>query len=200
MQQVAASNAKSANKSTHSGRAMTEAAIRKRREREEKRRLEGPQAAMASSPTESPQSLFLPSIDQSPHSETPRSVRGTSTQSYTITIPASSTALPWCTQSRAGTYATIESAKAADIWNYPSNLHERAMCGVYKSLWDQGFFMGSGIKFGGDYLVYPGLSLFDMEYIYNSLPIFSKVIHYAFILISLSPSWTPQCLRSDLWR
>jgi tRNA-splicing endonuclease subunit Sen34 len=161
MQQMAASNAKSANKSTHSGHAMTEAAISKRREREQNRRLDSPQAAMTSLPTESPQSLFLPSaIDQSPHSETPR---GTSTQSYTITIPASSTTLPWCIQSRSGTYTTIESAKAAGIWNYPSNLHERAMCGVYKSLWDQGFFMGSGIKFGGDYLVYPGLSLFDME-------------------------------------
>ncbi|TEB36219.1 tRNA-intron endonuclease catalytic domain-like protein [Coprinellus micaceus] len=51
---------------------------------------------------------------------------------------------------------TIEAARQAGIWDYPANLQERARCGVFRGLWDQGYYMGVGIRFGGEYLVYPG--------------------------------------------
>ncbi|KAH6919019.1 hypothetical protein BKA70DRAFT_1249038 [Coprinopsis sp. MPI-PUGE-AT-0042] len=75
---------------------------------------------------------------------------------YTITIPASSSSLSWYTPSEANTYASLEEAREAGVWDYPSNLEERARCGVFRDLWKQGYYMGGGIKFGGEYLVYPG--------------------------------------------
>ncbi|KAJ7098069.1 hypothetical protein B0H15DRAFT_641668 [Mycena belliarum] len=74
---------------------------------------------------------------------------------YTVLIPASSTFFEWYNDS-ACLFTSIDSAKAAGIWEYPSTLHERAKCGVFRGLWEQGMYMGGGIKFGGDYLVYPG--------------------------------------------
>lgn len=74
---------------------------------------------------------------------------------YNIMIPAESSTLSWFDPDSAR-YETIAAAKEAGIWTYPSNLTERAKCGVFRGLWEQGYFMGSGIKFGGDYLVYPG--------------------------------------------
>lgn len=74
---------------------------------------------------------------------------------YTVTVPASSSSLPWYAPSQS-IYTTIESARTAGVWVYPSTPHERAKCGVFKGLWESGYFLGCGIKFGGDYLVYPG--------------------------------------------
>ena len=76
---------------------------------------------------------------------------------YTVTVPASSVELPWYDPSKAS-YATLEEAKAAGVWSYPSTLYERAKCAVFRDLWEKGHYMGGGIKFGGDFLVYPGTS------------------------------------------
>ncbi|KAK0459557.1 uncharacterized protein EV420DRAFT_273625 [Desarmillaria tabescens] len=113
-------------------RSMSEEAIRKRREREQKK----------SKPVEEE----TEPIPKEPILGHP---------AHNIIIPASSLSTKWYSPD-ACTYASIDSAKAAGIWDYPSNLHERAKCGVFRSLWEQGYFMGGGIKFGGDYLVYPG--------------------------------------------
>lgn len=77
--------------------------------------------------------------------------------SYAITIQPSSAHLPWyCPSESAVTYSTIESAKAAGIWNYPSTKLESSRCKLFEDLWRRGFFMGGGLKFGGDFLIYPG--------------------------------------------
>ncbi|KAJ7090031.1 tRNA intron endonuclease, partial [Mycena crocata] len=128
---------------------MSEEAVKKRKERELKRAA----AAAAATPmvvttSDAPDdSLFVPS--DTTVAAPPSDVQ------YTVVIPASSTSFEWYNDS-ACVFTTIESAKTAGIWEYPSNLHERAKCGVFKGLWDQGMYMGGGIKFGGDYLVYPG--------------------------------------------
>lgn len=77
---------------------------------------------------------------------------------YTVVIPGTSSSFSWYTPAP-HTYPTIQAAKDAEIWSYPSNLTERAQCAVFRDLWDQGYYMGGGLKFGGDFLVYPGIPI-----------------------------------------
>ena len=125
-------------KSPKADKALSEEAIRKRKEREEKRRAA--QIAAGVDPTE----------------PTPSSAQeNTTVAQHTIVIPAASDSLAWYDPNFKA-YSTLEGAKEAGIWDFPSNLEERARCGVFHDLWKKGFFMGSGIKFGGEFLVYPG--------------------------------------------
>jgi tRNA-splicing endonuclease subunit Sen34 len=121
------------------GRAMSEDAIRKRKEREEKRDNEK-KARKAEDP-EHPE-----------HSAT-----SLPSQPHTIIVPATSTSLEWYHPTRESTYLTVADARAARIWTFPETVSERAKCAVFRGLWEQGYFIGSGMKFGGDYLVYPGM-------------------------------------------
>ncbi|CAH1243748.1 TSEN34 [Branchiostoma lanceolatum] len=41
-------------------------------------------------------------------------------------------------------------------WNYPTTDTEALRCRVFQDLWEKGYFLTSGGKFGGDFLVYPG--------------------------------------------
>ncbi len=41
-------------------------------------------------------------------------------------------------------------------WNYPETDIDRTRSRVFRDLWDKGYYLTSGGKFGGDYLVYPG--------------------------------------------
>jgi tRNA-splicing endonuclease subunit Sen34 len=63
--------------------------------------------------------------------------------------------LPWY-QHDSHTYKSLQAAAKAGIWTFPSNPFQRARCTVFRHLWSQGYFLGTGIKFGGDFLVYPG--------------------------------------------
>lgn len=165
-QQVATTEAKGAKESAKSGRAMSEEALQKRRLREERRRADATRAAEASAASDGPTPLFTPEPVPNPvepSSNTSTSAADTQTAKsssipHTIVIPAPSSSLDWY-EPNAVSYATIAAAKEAGVWDYPSDLQERAKCGVFRSLWEQGYFMGGGIKFGGDYLVYPGSCL-----------------------------------------
>ncbi|KAF9533477.1 hypothetical protein CPB83DRAFT_845326 [Crepidotus variabilis] len=108
------------------------------------------------------------STPSKPSTPTP-SFLSSSSQPYTIVVPASSSELEWYSPTHSSapsfssfastatsTYTTLNAARAADVWTYPATLTERARCGVFRGLWEQGYFMGVGIKFGGEYLVYPG--------------------------------------------
>lgn len=75
---------------------------------------------------------------------------------YTVVVPGTSSSFSWYTP-EPHTYPTIQSAKDAGIWSYPSDLTERAKCAVFRDLWEKGYHMGGGLKFGGDFLVYPGI-------------------------------------------
>lgn len=181
--QLAYVESKAAYEGTHVGRAISAEAIKKRKEREEKRRAaraskhaadaeeadvededgivydSEPNVMVSSGSTVTPSkasktkgALFTP---QFPAILSKR--YNLSSLPYVINIPASSSSLEWYSPKQASAiYTTLASAREARIWTYPSTLSERARCGVFKDLWKKGYFMGGGIKFGGEYLVYPG--------------------------------------------
>ncbi|KAA1471314.1 tRNA-intron endonuclease catalytic domain-like protein [Dentipellis sp. KUC8613] len=138
--------------STKEDKSQSEAAIRKRQEREEKRRKAEELARKAADPT---YEATHESPSQPSPSPAPESTPSSSIAPYTVTVPASSDAFSWFVPDEY-TYSTLESAKAAGIWDYPENEDERAKCEVFRDLWEKGNYMGGGSKFGGDWLVYPG--------------------------------------------
>ncbi|KIM80807.1 hypothetical protein PILCRDRAFT_822087 [Piloderma croceum F 1598] len=156
--QISLVEAREAKEAASAGRAMSEEALRKRKTREQRKELERAKAAAAADSTESHTSLFVP--DSSAHTSEPSVPQPSptpapTTPAYTVIVPPSSSSLPWyAPQTR--THTTLASARTAGVWTYPKTLHERAKCGVFRGLWGKGYFMGGGIKFGGDYLVYPG--------------------------------------------
>jgi tRNA-splicing endonuclease subunit Sen34 len=99
-------------------------------------------------------------------------------QSYTIAIETDSASHAYHDPDPV-TYTTLAAARAADVWTYPSTEAERARAGVFRALWERGYFMGTGIKFGGDLLVYPGayqsqLSLRTTELVLRAHPPVSR--------------------------
>ncbi|KDE06053.1 hypothetical protein MVLG_03607 [Microbotryum lychnidis-dioicae p1A1 Lamole] len=74
---------------------------------------------------------------------------------YTIMIQGSSTDAPWHDPAWAS-YLTLEAAKEAGVWDYPTNQLQQSRSNVFEDLWRKGHFMGGGLRFGGDFLVYPG--------------------------------------------
>ena len=79
---------------------------------------------------------------------------------YTILIDTTSSSYPWydpsSTASPPSVHSTLESAAEAKVWNYPGNPQQQSRCLVFEDLWRKGFYMGGGLRFGGDFLVYPG--------------------------------------------
>ena len=70
-------------------------------------------------------------------------------------------------------------------WNFPQTEFEKLSCRVFTDLWEQGYFLTSGGKFGGSFLVYPGLFSNTMhtrgkswEYIFYFHNIFSVLSHW----------------------
>jgi len=148
--QLAFIESKTAKEGLQHGRAMSTEAIRKRKEREERRRKAA--TAKAAKDAADAHEADVEDEDGEGNGEdiTPN-------LPYTISISASSSSLEWYSPNQVlATHATLSSAREAGVWTYPSTLAERARCGVFKDLWKQGYFMGGGIKFGGEYLVYPG--------------------------------------------
>lgn len=42
-------------------------------------------------------------------------------------------------------------------WNYPHTEKESIRYQIFKDLWEKGYYVTCGQKFGGDFLVYPGM-------------------------------------------
>ncbi|KAI0806973.1 tRNA-intron endonuclease catalytic domain-like protein [Fomes fomentarius] len=132
----------------------SEAAIRKRKDREAKRAAAARAKALAEGvpvddPTAIPPQPLLSATED--RAATPKATAPV----FNVTIPASSSDLPWYAPNPC-TYSTLEAARQAGIWTYPTTAYERAKCRVFQDLWENGNCMGGGIKFGGDFLVYPG--------------------------------------------
>lgn len=138
--QVAALEAKDT-KDHSKDRSLSEKAQQKREEREARR------VAAAANKTDADPGLVVAEAPIRPPQTVP---------AYTVVVPGTSTSFPWYTPTP-HTYSTIQAAKHAGIWSYPSDLIERAKCAVFRDLWDKGYYMGGGLKFGGDFLVYPGI-------------------------------------------
>ena len=100
--------------------------------------------------------------DASAPAPAPATTATTSNAIYTISVPTTSDTLAWYDyddnpeRRHTYTYETLDAASAAHVWTYPSNAEERARCEVFRDLWEKGYYMGGGSKFGGDWLVYPG--------------------------------------------
>ncbi|GAA5990401.1 hypothetical protein JCM5350_003685 [Sporobolomyces pararoseus] len=134
----------------------------KRKKREEKKRLELAQ----SREEEQGFQVFVPELKQGQETTGPPSTTTTTSSReppdlssipYTILIDTTSSSYPWYDPtSPTTTYSTLESAKEAGVWNYPSNRLQQSKCKVFEDLWKKGFYMGIGLRFGGDFLVYPG--------------------------------------------
>ncbi|KAG2158428.1 uncharacterized protein EDB93DRAFT_1121418 [Suillus bovinus] len=163
-QQIALTEEKGFIEASNPDRAMSESAKSKRKEREERRTR-----AMANA---SPRVSTENSQPPHPTSENPSqaaigepldSTIVMPSGSYTVNIPASSSKLEWYAPH---SNMSLAIAREAGIWLYPSTLQERARCGVFRDLWEKGYYMGGGIKFGGEYLVYPGVySPFYLKYL-----------------------------------
>lgn len=138
--QLAATEVKEAQQRDDS-RTRSEEAVRKRKEREAKRAAAARAKAIAdgmdpdSLPTEDATSPPTTVSTKEERPSTPfANAVGNSGAVYTVTVPAESTELEWYSPEQA-TYSTLQDAKAAEIWTYPSTLHERAKCAVFQDLW-----------------------------------------------------------------
>lgn len=169
MTSIRTQSAASIAKESKKPQTLSEEALRKRKEREEKRAAAARAKALVDGDTlhdELPTpSIPAPAVE--PRPATPAMPTDLLESLYTVTIPASSPeSLSWYSPQEV-THHTLQTAKEAGVWTYPNNLYERAKCGVFKDLWEKGYYMGLGIKFGGDFLVYPGMNLSN-----NDNPIF----------------------------
>lgn len=93
-----------------------------------------------------------------------------STRAYTILVQPTSLNLPWYDPTSA-TFSTLASAREAGIWNYPSTDLQTTRCRVFEDLWSKGHFMGGGLRFGGDFLIYPGESFSFFFLLFNYIQI-----------------------------
>ncbi|KAM0748138.1 hypothetical protein T439DRAFT_328126 [Meredithblackwellia eburnea MCA 4105] len=76
---------------------------------------------------------------------------------YTIITQPSSSDLPWYdAEADNVSYDTLQAAKTAGIWDYPETPLQESRCQVFEDLWRKGYYMGGGLRFGGDFLIYPG--------------------------------------------
>ena len=76
---------------------------------------------------------------------------------YTIIIEPRSDSFAWYDPDRPSvSFSTLEAARDAGLWSYPQTMLQEARCRVFEDLWRRGFYMGGGMRFGGDFLVYPG--------------------------------------------
>ncbi|GBB86151.1 hypothetical protein RclHR1_01260022 [Rhizophagus clarus] len=53
-------------------------------------------------------------------------------------------------------FDSIDIAKQNNLWTWPNTLKDIQKYKIYCDLWNKGYYITSGIKFGGDYLLYPG--------------------------------------------
>ncbi|KAG9019600.1 tRNA-splicing endonuclease subunit [Tulasnella sp. 427] len=151
-------------KEVSKGKQDTEEAQRKRMAREARKKsapASDPLHSTAEGNSEVPlttttaaEELFVPNEEETtPHQAKAKDDKKAEDTSYTVLIPSTTEDHPWF---QPPVYETIDAAKEAGVWTYPSTPIERAKCAVYKDLIDQGYFLGGGLKFGGDWLVYPG--------------------------------------------
>ena len=135
------------------------AAIQKKRAEREARRRQLATVTAAAAPTEAEADATGAgaAIQGSEERDAPAS-----NAVYTVSVPTTSDKFAWydynddAASSQRHTYETLDAARAARVWSFPSSAEERVRCEVFRDLWEKGYYMGGGSKFGGDWLVYPG--------------------------------------------
>ncbi|KAJ9091119.1 hypothetical protein QFC20_007726 [Naganishia adeliensis] len=125
----------------------------------EERRKEGKEEA----------GLFVPPPPTTTATATP-----TSSQAYFSSVPSHLTTSthPWFRPTEGESlFHSLPSAREAGVWTYPSTPLERARCATFRKVWTEGMFMGQGVKFGGEFLVYPGDPLrYHSHFVTTTLP------------------------------
>jgi len=162
-----------------------------RRKREERRRGKQKQKEEEEDVAASATPLIQRQIDaQTPAEQTDPSPNDPSTapppctkqisagQPYFTTVPSTPLAHPWFSPSTASsTYHSLSSALASRVWTYPTTLLERARCASFRAIWEQGMYSGHGVRFGGEFLVYPGDPLrYHSHFVNTTLPSADTVI------------------------
>ncbi|ORX63790.1 tRNA-intron endonuclease catalytic domain-like protein, partial [Basidiobolus meristosporus CBS 931.73] len=90
----------------------------------------------------------------------------------TVQVPTSSAQYAWHEPKKM--YSTLEQAKAGGLWSFPSTAEERLRYRIYVDLWDKGYYITPGSKFGGDFLLYPGDPLRYHSHFVASIVPFTK--------------------------
>jgi tRNA-splicing endonuclease subunit Sen34 len=72
-----------------------------------------------------------------------------------INIKTSSTSFAWYNDNE-NYFDSINIAKQNNLWNWPNTLKDIQKYKIFCDLWNKGYYITSGMKFGGDYLLYPG--------------------------------------------
>lgn len=52
----------------------------------------------------------------------------------------------------------VDLCKASPDWPYTGQKKHELRFKVFRDLWQKGYYLTSGSKFGGDFLVYPGIA------------------------------------------
>ncbi|KAI9446808.1 tRNA-intron endonuclease catalytic domain-like protein [Lactarius indigo] len=96
-----------------------------------------------------------PAPPSSATTDTPPTNNSNTAAVYTVSVATTSDTFAWY-EPAAHEYETLDAAREAGVWAYPATEEERARCEVFRDLWEKGYYLGGGSKFGGDWLVYPG--------------------------------------------
>jgi tRNA-splicing endonuclease subunit Sen34 len=137
------------------------AAIQQKRAEREARRRQLATVTAAAAPTEA--EAHAAGAGAAIRGSEERDAPASNNAVYTVSVPTTSDKFAWYDfdnddndASQRHKYETLDAARAAHVWSYPSSAEERARCEVFRDLWEKGYYMGGGSKFGGDWLVYPG--------------------------------------------
>ncbi|QRW00658.1 tRNA intron endonuclease, catalytic C-terminal domain [Ceratobasidium sp. AG-Ba] len=136
---------------------------------------------------------FIPTRTDSPALTEPQQ-----NQPHTVHVPSESSTLSWY---NAQVYHSISEARDAGIWSYPSDEKERAECAVFRDLWEKGNYLGPGIKFGGNYLVYPGSPPSDPFLAYKLTGVMSigdPLRYHSHFVVTVHPSKTSPIRPMDI--
>ncbi|UZJ53392.1 hypothetical protein CBS101457_002712 [Exobasidium rhododendri] len=132
--------------------AMSEAAKQKKKRRDEKKKIDA--EALKNDEGEGEEIFSRPVANPLPSEQLEDDLDNVS---HLITIPSSSSGLEWY-QIEAGVNAfdSLSSAAAAGLWQYPRTADQRARCAAFEALKAKNYYLGKGLRFGGDFVVYPG--------------------------------------------
>ncbi|KAJ3171854.1 tRNA-splicing endonuclease subunit [Geranomyces variabilis] len=86
-----------------------------------------------------------------------------------VSIPASSRGFAWFDN---GPQLQYQQAIDAGIWHPPATEIEILRYRVFCALWEKGYFIGPGSKFGGDFVLYPGDMLrYHSQFVVSVVPV-----------------------------
>jgi tRNA-splicing endonuclease subunit Sen34 len=145
---LAVEEAKRAKEKNKKQYALSEVAQEKKKKREERKQTQ------MESINNGEEDVFQPDPSPQPNQAEEEDL---SNIPHLITIPSTSSDLDWHHVRLGDTaYDTLSSAAVAGLWRYPETADERARCAAFEALKEKNYYMGKGLRFGGDFVVYPG--------------------------------------------